>query len=734
MNRNHRAIITIYALSLLACPAVGSAAAAADSSSFAIVVDSSTFRACAPELYEYARSVRDGGLRVLTLAGDWSSPEQVKDALQRAYEDDGLEGAVFVGDIPVPMVRGAHHLCSAFKMQEDPGDMFNTSVPSDRFYDDFDLKFDFISSQDTLGFSYFYYRLRGDGPQEIECDIYSGRIKPTLDGEAGHAQISAYLKKLCEIKAEANVVDRIMSYTGSGSFSNSLVAWKDESVTLEEQFPAAFRTADGARFYIYAMYPFPKEVIRGELARKDLDLALFHEHGVPGRQYLSDAPAARTMGAYYEDASRRIREAVATQMRYGQSEEEAIAGLKQKYELDDSWFSGLHDPAVAEADSLFDLSTGIILDDVHRWNPEPLVTLFDACYNGDFREKDCIASSYIFGSGRSVAALGNSVNVLQDKSSSDLLGLLDCGYSLGEYAMMTNILESHIIGDPTFRFMPSDPSAAKPDFRSEDCGYWLSVLESDERADIRGLALYKLYRLEYPALSELLCRTFCESDSYMLRLQAMQLAAHYDDGNYGRILLRALDDPYEFIRRKAVYFAGRTGDPGFVLPVAEMYLRDHTSRRVDFNIVSTAPFWGYDALPDAVDSLIDASSEVFDKALRKEELVKPLRDGMSISRSVNAAFESAGKLQKSRFYVSVLRNMPYPYLTDKVLGCLADASLPSELRTELAEALGWYVRSNTRGRIISACREILDGQAGSLDSALEDELNKTINRLEAYSR
>lgn len=708
--------------------------AAEQQDSFAIVVDSCTWKACSPEIAAYGKSVESGGLRVLTMVDEWDTPEKVKDALLDAYRNDGLEGAVFVGDIPVPMIRKAQHLCSAFKMQEDPEDLFNTSVPSDRFYDDFDLRFKYVASEDTLGFSYFYYDLRGDGPQEIASDIYTGRIKPTLDGDAGYAQLSAYFRKLVEIKGEVNVVDRILSYTGSGSFSNSLVAWKDESVTLQEQFPAAFKDADGARFYIYAMYPFPKETIRKELARDDLDIVLFHEHGVPDRQYLSDNPPINGIGAYYDDARRRIRSAVETQVHYGHGEEEAIAALKLKHDLDDSWFEGLHDPAVAEADSLYDLQTGIVLDDIHRWNPNSVVTIFDACYNGDFREKDCIASSYIFGSGRSVVSLGNSVNVLQDKSSSDLLGMLSCGYSVGQHAMMTNILESHIIGDPTFCFAPADRNACKPDFGCTDPSYWLSVLENDSRCDIRGLALHKLYLLDYEGLSDILLKVYEDSDEYMLRLQAMHLLAHYADGNYEKLLALALDDPYEFIRRKAVYYAGRTGDEGFVDSVARMYLRDHASKRIDFNLVSTAPFWGESAVPDAVDSLICASDEIFDKQAYRQEMVQPLRDGMSISKSVRRTFDSSDNLLESRFYVSVLRNMPYPFLTGKVLEYTADRSLPLDLRIQLAEALGWYVRSNTRADIVAGCRDILRDQAGEIDPALEDELNKTINRLEAYLR
>ena len=90
-----------------------------------------------------------------------------------------------------------------------------------------------------------------------------------------------------------------------------------------------------------------------------------------------------------------------------------------------------------------------------RIAPNVRFVIFDACYNGDFREDDYIAGRYIFSSGKCVAAFANSVNVLQDKSANDLFGLLGLGTRLGFWARYTNILESHILGDPTFCFRPS---------------------------------------------------------------------------------------------------------------------------------------------------------------------------------------------------------------------------------------------------------------------------------------
>lgn len=72
----------------------------------------------------------------------------------RLYRESRLEGAVFIGDIPIPMIRKAQHMTSAFKMDEEKSPRLDSSVPSDRFYDDFDLKFDYLG-QDTTSALFF---------------------------------------------------------------------------------------------------------------------------------------------------------------------------------------------------------------------------------------------------------------------------------------------------------------------------------------------------------------------------------------------------------------------------------------------------------------------------------------------------------------------------------------------------------------------------------------------------
>lgn len=698
---------------------------------FAIFVDKATAQACRAELEAYRDVITAEGLPAEILAGDWATPEQVRDCIRHLYDEKGLEGAVFVGDIPVAMVRGAQHFTSAFKMDQQQFPMFDSSVPSDRFYDDFGLKFRFIA-QDSTRHDLFYYWLTGDSQQRIHSDIYTGRIRATLPGEEGFAQIRAYLKKAVTAHKENNPLDRVVSYTGEGSFSNSLSAWKDESITLREQMPAAFRDADGAKFYIFYMYPDIKDVLARELARKDVDLMFFHEHGTPDRQWLTHAPDPESEDEMYQAGKLAARQLLRRNVRYGSDPMATMNKNIRQYGIDSTWFAGWDDPAVVAQDSIDDLKTGIVLEDVRKYNPNPRFVIFDACYNGDFREQDFIAAEYILGSGRTVACLGNSVNVLQDKSSSDLLGMLAEGYSVGQWAQQVHILESHVIGDPTFRFTATD-GVKKPDLRNTDTAYWLSVLnDASLPADLQSLALYKLFDLQYAGLSDLLRDTYFSSPYYTQRLQCLHLLPFYNDGNYATVLKAALEDPYEFIRRKAVYYMGKVGRNDFVPYIVKLYMADWLSERIVFNVWQSLSHLDTGLAADLFDDAIEKADLYDSEAFRKT-----VDAGVSSARnmyvsSLRAMSDPDYKRYKKSF-TSSLRNNPYPALVPDALRKLSDTSEDLQYRILLAEALGWYVRAWNRADIIAGCEQILATEPG-MDPALADELTKTINRLKEYMR
>jgi len=700
--------------------------------SFGIIVDRTTYEKCGWELESYRQSVIKDGLDAYLIPEQWQTPEQVKDTIKLYYETKKLEGVVFVGDIPIAMVQGAQHMTSAFKMDENEWDRFDASVPSDRFYDDFDLIFE-SEGRDSTRTNFFYYRLAASSPQEIHCDIYSARMKPSEMWGDKYEELSAYLNKLVRIKQEANKLDKFFSYTGDGSFSNSLVAWKDETITIGEQMPDTKLTADGAKFYAFAMTDYPKDDLLKEISRDDLDFAFFHEHGVPDRQYLSGTVDARNMDEYKDMIDRRIRENIARAKRRNRPVEPIVKDILS-YGLDSTWYyNNLNcSDSVRVADSLLDAHTGIMLPDLQALKPNVRMVSFDACYNGDFREPDCIAARYIFSGGNSVVAIGNSVNVLQDKSSSDLLGMLACGYRAGEWMRETNILESHIHGDPTFHFQ-SSYKFSNPDPNNTDIKYWKKYLNDKYPCDIQGLALHKLFNLNCPGLSDILLKTFATSKYYMLRLQCMHLCAYYNDGNYPKLLKLAADDPYEFIRRKACFYMAKVGTEEMADALADVYMRDYNSLRVAFNVVMEAGHFPDSLFKQVLNQKIDAANWLYDKeSFRKEANARIDGPIGIIEYSLDGIYNKQRKVRGRFGIINGMRNNPYPFMAKDLLNLMYDTEEELILRVEAAEVLGWYGRAWNRADIIAALSEAR--KSGNLPAEVDNEALKTINRLNEYMR
>ncbi len=718
------------AFAVTACT-VTAFAASADRRSFAIVTEPETYKHCAAELETYRKAVCTDGLDAFISVKAWSCPDELRDSLKSYYRTRRLAGAVFVGDVPIAMVRKAQHLTSAFKMDEDGSfPMRDSSVPSDRFYDDFDLSFDYVC-RDTSETNFFYYNLAPESPQYINCDIYTGRIKPSAKRGDPYGEISRYLLKAAAAKSEENPLDHLMSYSGSGSFSNSLAAWKDETITLKEQIPAAFGDSGEAKFYVFAMYPKMKDILLDEISRDDLDLAIFHEHGVPDRQYLTDTPAPEDIDGYYADARYRLRRQLRSAARRGKD----IGTLKDeytgKYGIPSAWIDDWDEPKYEVEDSLYDAATGIMLDDIVKTAPNVRMAIFDACYNGDFREDDCIASRYILSEGKALVGIGNSVNVLQDKSSSDLLGMMALGYSAGEWMQQVNILESHILGDPTFHFTAA-PDAGRPDLSNTDIKYWKKYTAEKYPCDVRGLALHKLFTLNAPGLSDLLLKTWKNTDEYMLRLQCLHLLAHYDDGNYSRVLRDGVDDPYEFIRRKSTYFMGKVGEDWMADELAGLYLRDYNSLRVAANVGFVCAHFADSLFLKSFDKRLAEAGWIYDKDDFRSKAMSSFNQAFSIENGTGKIFSDRNAWGRN-FYISGMRNNPYPQYAMPLLSLVMDNTESTALRTEGAEALGWFVRYHNRRELISAITGYLES-GKSMPREVRDELVKTRARLECYTR
>ncbi len=697
--------------------------------SFAIVIDSQSYNVAKSEVDAYRKVIEDDNLGTYIIIDDWKSPEDIKTILIRLYKNkkQPLEGTVFVGDIPIPMLRDAQHLSSAFKMDQERYHWNRSSIPSDRFYDDFDLKFDFLK-QDEDSTKYFYYSLRADGAQQLNSDIYSARIMP-YNNEKGdkHTHLKRYLEKVVKERTtnKDNVLNHISMGRGHGYNSESKVAWSGEQIALKEQFPLAFSTKGRIKFMDFASRWPIKEYFMEEVQRPDLDVMLFHHHGGKDMQYLNGYKEGSDHNTSIENikiyARSKIRSAARTK-----TKEEAMQQYVDYLNIPVSWVENTFDSTQIALDSIMNLTLDINVGDIRSMSPNARFVMFDACYNGSFYHNENVAGEYIFNDGKTIVAQGNTVNTIQDKWPDEFLGLLAAGLRVGAWDQHVHYLETHIIGDPTFRFANSSNIGFDINIeihtKKNDNKFWLKQLEH-ENVDLQALALRKLYDNKYQDISNLLKKEYTESNSMIVRAEAFFLLSKLDDKNFRDVLMMAATDSYELIRRFAVEFIAKNGADELVPAFLANLFWDTTSERVLYRQQTYLQLLNLEQVKDE----LAVTGEY-----KNEEKVKVLLESIekiSVSNKkiidVIMSQDTLVKVKDKIFDIRRFRNHPDTKAIDSLLAVALNSSLDDNMRLITIEALGWYNYSYRRDEIVTGLKAALDDP----NSLIANEALKTINRL-----
>ena len=681
-----------FAIVLLLAATV-SAGAATRKGNVAIVVDGSCMDAVSASVRNYAEAIRkyDGKkVFVLTVPAD-CRPELIRDTLRYLWQKQKLEGAVLVGDLPVPMIRRAHHLATAFKMNPKMP-IIRSSVPSDRFYDDFDLRFSPLQQDGKL----FYYDLMPEGAQRVECEIYTARIKPSADcpGHSFQELICAFLDRAAAAKASPEPLDNVFHFGGHGNSSESINARIDEDRAFYEQF-ALSEPAGQVRYLNFDEDKFTRTRLMQALADPSTDFAHLHTHGAVEAQYISKEPYTYMTAEHVEN----VKSALRSRMRRAKDKEAAAAEIMKAWDVPRSWIDGWDDPQTVRRDSVRAAAVDITLADLDGYAPQAKVILLDACFNGAFLHPDYVAARYAFGPGSGVMLVtANSVNIIQDHWKNELAGLLTTGLCAGSWARNYMTLVSHLFGDPTYCFKKSRTST--PDLRAlkvhdgryspERC---LGILSSDPSMNVRLEAFY-----------------------YIMR-EATDIAT------VNAAIIAGLDDSYEMIRRMAARYAEVNGSSDLLPVVASHYLDPKESSRVRYHLINALGQYG---AAETEAALREHWSGRWPVAEDFEALCARLRrSAESSSREIADITAPSANLKERIQTVRAQRNACSAAAVPALLSAVGDESFDQSLRAEAAEALGWYTHSFLRNDIYQTLRLLKVS-----DATVADELARTLRRLE----
>lgn len=700
---------------------------------FAIVVDQTTYEKAKPEIEAYRNSVEQEGLGTFILIDEWKHPQPIRELLIELHADRKapLEGCVFVGDIPVPMVRDAQHLCSAFKMNQT-AKWHRSSVPSDRYYDDFGLKFDYLKADSVPARRLLHYvSLRADSKQYLSPDIYSARIKPLeLDGIDKYELLRNYLKKAVAEKQSQNKLDHLTMARGHGYNSEDLLAWSGEQLAIREQMPQLFGQGNTVKFMDFTMQFPMKPFYLNEVMKEDLDMMLFHHHGGTTAQYINGFPIANNTQGHIEEVKRYLRSKVPG-MAEKKGREAAVDYYAKQYGVPREWCEEAFDPKKVEEDSLFNLTLDIHSTDIHPLTPNARFVMFDACYTGSFQLEDYLSGSYIFANGKTIAVQAASVNSIQDKWPDELLGLMAVGMRIGHFNRLTCFLENHIMGDPTLHFAPTvdlkvDVNEALV-LKRGDVNFWKKQLKS-QLPDMQSLALRQLSDADYADIVPLLKETFFASPYFVVRLQALRLLVLNHPSQAVEVLKAALNDSYELTRRYAAEYVLKNGSPELIDAWIETYLQRPYEKRLRFKVLAGLDAFDYQQVIKVVEE--HAAKHTWYNRERVDALLKqlPLKE-KSMKSSLELIGDPKAKLRDVRTDLRSFRNFPVIAVFEPLIALIKDENRAMELRMIAAEVLGWYGLYYDKDTLITKLKEVK-----TTDAALNEELAKSIKRLESKNR
>lgn len=696
---------------------------------FAIVVDPVSYKEARTDIDNYAKAVENDGLKTYIIVDRWGVPDSIRFQLRQLYlqKECPIEGAVFVGDIPVPMIRDAQHLTSAFKMNQETFPRTESSVPSDRFYDDFDLKFNFLDKDEQYPL-YYYYSLAPDSPQFLSPEIYSGRIKMSADDASKYDKLRAYLQKVVALKQNTNLADQLLYFSGQGYVSESMMARIDEKLALVENFPWTRIQQNGIEYIDHKRDAVVKYRLMSELQRNDLDIAILHHHGDVEIEYMNDLPEPQTTKDQVEGIKLYLRETMRHAREKGKNTDSIQLVLSKRFDdLPISWFEGSFDPEMTKKDSLFLRSLDLYIEDFDNYTPNARFIVLDACFNGSYHKDKYIAGAYISGKGNTMAVLANSVNVLQEKWTDRYLGLVGLGMRVGRMAMENPYLEGHLIGDPTFHF--TTPVSLGFDINevlsTKNATWWKKLLNSSYPA-LQAMALRKLSDGGQMNSGQLLDK-FMSSPSDIVRMECLVLLSEYDDDNFIRCLDLAVSDSYEMIQRFAINMIARNGDDRLIPALIRAAIRNNTAERIEFNVKQALALFPEKELTaefqKQFNPVLYVESEKAEKGIKRAIEVNSnrwLKDISSIyaddSLTVNQRLGRIRYLRNYNVHSQVPQLLEYLQKTDN-----------EPVQISLLEALGWF-RMSCRHDEISQVVQAMS-QDSHYSQAVRDEALKTYNRI-----
>jgi hypothetical protein len=473
-----------------------------------------------------------------------------------------------------------------------------------------------------------------------------------------------------------------------------------------------------------------KEVILRELQNKDLDIALFHAHGSVDMQLLNSYPKGENPQSQIDDVKLYLRSKIRSAKDSKRNVDEAIEYYKKWLNVPDSWFDGAFVDSVIAADSLLNYGLDIYSQDIDAISPQAKFVMFDQCFNGSFHKQNYIAGKYIFGNGNVMIVEGNSVNSLQDKWADEYLGMLNYGVRIGERHRLVNMLESHLIGDPTFRFTPPSNNESVNFTQSsyaKNNDFWMKLL-NDKSSTIRELAVRVLYEKLGKSFDKELVNIYKSDESINVRLHALKFLAQSGGNEFHEILKLSINDSYEMIRKYTSIWMGEVGREEYLPYLLRVSLTDE-SPRVPFNAKSAMSYISNEKSIDLAEKYFNESPDYTTKEFSKRTMINSFKrniewvDNEILPNIKSDTLKIRNKLQE----IKTFRNYRFHKVVPLLIEIAKDRIQDEKIVVQILETLGWFNLSFRKNLIIDFCNEVIAD--ANFQASIKSEALRTKNRL-----
>lgn len=297
------------------------------------------------------------------------------------------------------------------------------------------------------------------------------------------------------------------------------------------------------------------------------------------------------------------------------------------------------------------------------------------------------------------------------------------GISVGRWAQLNHVLESHLIGDPTFTFAANKGQDANQILTNKSITELLSLLKQSSDAELKNLILTQLFTLEYADISNLLLQEFDESSFSIVRYTCLALGVRTDRETQLALLTRGSRDEDEFIRRHSLNLMGQVGDPSLIAPIVQAYIDNQHASRILFNVKMTLYAFDQQKIKEIAEPLFnDAHFQDNDNV--KDLFFKDQFQGFyaDINKDI---FDQESKYRK--LAISALKNVNYHPGVPAYLQLLKNKDEKEAFRIAMLQSLAWFGKSYQKIEIQQACLNLIADHNSSKN--LRDEAQRTLNTL-----